>query len=429
MNRNNRFVFPAFCFTHIGIAADAHPNKVKSRVMIHLRQASTFMTLILALFRAWTLPSKVVGVRVALGLVAHFVSATCALASTTNLAGRPAISNHIYAVNIGTWCGNAVSERTAAQGEGAPPLPYRGVASGLLHHCKSSLRGSLSEFVNHSLSTNGNFDAWFVSNPGADLPYWTNEAALLQASSLPTNFFVESPTTGLFVHVSGYAGLTTLVNRLLWTGRYAWPYQSEQKIATGNPYWWLGHTCAEAYSDNESRWASASYVSEDDFLDGVFYGVLAESWSEPDAFDIASSRKRANALIEDITSSLAHGVDLYLRAGDNWFGAFGPLYLRDHYYSTGGMPFGNTCPDGGGYNYSTYKMFGSLAVAVETQRIFNTKSISSNTWPFAAFNWTCPLPAIYPDNEGRSFVISDAVAVFRWDVTGGFQYLNNAPSP
>lgn len=350
-------------------------------------------------------------------------------AATTSLVSRSSATKLQQVVDLGTWSGKALRERYIALSSGAGVLPLAASQLSLVTNLKAQVQGVFPSYLNHTQANSGSFDAWFAAQSQSALPYWVDTDEFLQGSQNPSNFFAVTPRDGLSTNMLGWPGIAHALDALRWTGSIALPYQAEQKIATGNTNAGQGTSCSYAYADNEARWNSASYVSEDDFWDGVFYGIAAVSWSEPSYYDIACSRKRANAIVTGISGQLAHSADLYLRGGPSWWTDYGPLYLRGHQFYIGPAVTEATCPDGGGYTVDTYKYFGSLTAAMATQRVFNTKSLSSGTWPYAVLNWTCPLPANYPDADAKSFSIGEAVVALKWDVSGGFQFVDNAPIP
>lgn len=360
------------------------------------------------------------------------IQITPAMAGVTQtvMVHRITASNCQNAVAIGTWSGKACTEKKLAKNDMTQILPRACSRFSFVTNVKKQVRGTLPNFVDHNQAVSGSFDSWFAANPRSTLPYWTNELAYLQAVQNPTNIFTFTPLIGLSTNIYGWLGLTNALNALRWTGRVSWPYQAEKKIAPGNPQWYLGYSCSEAYSYNQNIWDNASYIPEvDDVYNGAFYGIIAVSWSEPEYYDIACERKRANAIVNDITGVFAHSADLYSRGGGGWNVNYGPLGLRSHQFSYNNAISESSCPDGGGYTTNTYKYFGSLTAATTTQRVFNTKNITPTTWPFSTLAWTCPLPADYPSSKFKGFHIGDAVAALKWDVSSGFQYLDNSPPP
>lgn len=146
-------------------------------------------------------------------LVAFSVLLVGPLSRADEFAARPASSNYTYAVDAGTWDGNALTERRVIVGDNNAFLPRSTSQQAYLADAKSALSSLLGNFVDCSNVNHSTWDFTPQFSTGEGIKMW-NQANLIAHVGAPANFFSFTPWRGSAGSTSQWDLVTNLFAHL-----------------------------------------------------------------------------------------------------------------------------------------------------------------------------------------------------------------------
>lgn len=340
---------------------------------------------------------------------------------------RPAYTDYTNAVAIGTWCGKARGERWQAIGTSGASLPKVNSQKTIVQDLKSSFQSMSSSFVNQSSAVGGAFDAWFATSNAYgryqdSFPAWSS-IEILSYVSAPTNYLINTPwlatigsgTNSSYTYGSyltsdyGWKNLSNLYSALRWTspGTVLADVQNMTCSTFG-----LGKTCAEQMSYIAANWPL--------YQPGPYGGYgntrvahKAYDYGSPQTYMEPEINKRKYRVVNP-SSTLGPDVDFYVQA-------------RASRYNWSVSPFSGWSPQppnvtssfSGGATYYISSFWKTLTASLSAGANYTTG------WFAIFFDDTCPNNVYGIDcSDTQGFVFEDVspLALFRWDVSGGFQY-------
>lgn len=289
---------------------------------------------------------------------------------------RPVVTNYDYAVEQGAWCGKAMCERASVVDIESPWFEYPSVSSqeAFFWSLKWALPSLSYYFANYNVSTAGSFDVWFSNYVGsASIPqYPYNEEDIAAAFGLPTNFFWSSPWRPDPSDILGWSGINTALNALRWTSAYP---------DRGDIYYYGGGACGSTYPAQYPTWTFL-FTNNPYCLSSI-------------SIRSVYNHRLCNVVKFDIyATNIAHGVSWYMTAD-----------------APSGYPFMDF--DNMGFSENQTHSYGGEAVGIYTQRICSLSRVT-----------TCP--SSISGDQYCDFTLQPQI-LLRWDVAGGFTYIDNAP--
>ena len=150
---------------------------------------------------------------------------------------RPVPTDGEACVFIGTWCGEALTERHQALGTPGGLLPYSGVQTSYIAALKNDLSGILPFWVDKAHASDGNFNNWFAQT-NADFPM-CSKTGIASVVGCPTNYLERTAwqdlnglgpedtepwcQAGTTAKDYGWKYATQIMARLVWTAQDGTP--------------------------------------------------------------------------------------------------------------------------------------------------------------------------------------------------------------
>ena len=142
--------------------------------------------------------------RIIIPFFCFFIGVTPAFSVT--LTNRATVSEYEYAVEKGTWVGNALHERYLVLGQTNYYLPESDSQHDYLQQLKNITKGILSDFVNLDVMGTSGLTGWYFgdgSNSPTTLPMFS-VTSICAAVNAPSNYFDHTPERGLAEWYDGY---------------------------------------------------------------------------------------------------------------------------------------------------------------------------------------------------------------------------------
>lgn len=386
---------------------------------------------------------------------------TCAVnAATTNLLSRVTVMNSESVVEHGTWSGKALLERQVVAGVTNPLLPMVGSQRQCIEDVKARVSGLLSTtfWVDMSVASNGSFAGWFAATNDT-FPYLSTDI-LLSASGLPTDWLSVTPSGGLAASIYGWPGITGIYSRIVATkqtlAQLDSTYEWESYLNEGT--YDYGAACS-GYNCEGTSLIQTTEIRNVEFL--VWHHAVKLGWGL-DIYDnvavggFAERMKSKYRIVATIPTNFTPLGDAYYRAEAYVNG--GDTVWPSNYTAYCGVVTTNTYPylhpfqfdiststtidgqpylaSGYDYDFDSYSNCGLCSYGGTNYGWFSDDG-GEGPWELCggymsggAMYWQFgkPYDPNNPyDSDPNGFFVT-ATMLLRWNVSGGFQFVDNAPT-
>lgn len=399
--------------------------------------------------------------------ICSWIPIPSALALT--FAARPTLTNCNNIVDLGTWSGKAMLERQIVVGITNPVLPMAGSQSQCIEAVKTRASGLLGTtyWVDMSLASGGSFAGWFAATNDA-FPNLSTDV-LLSASGLPTNWLSVTPSGGLAASIYGWPGITGIYSHIVATKQslvqrdstYEWAAYLNVGAST------LSGACGGTTYDGPISIQDSAVLDASDPGPGVWHhavrlgiGLDTNQYINWAGGGYADRMKSKYRVVAEIPTNYTPRGDTYHRAevylgggGESWPTGYTAVCSE---VTTNTSPYLHafeadvsavTTIAGKRYVVSSYDTdfdsFSSCGLCTYGSTNFGYPSDDCGDGPWylpgedyvsggcADLQWRFGNPQEgdngYPLEINGFFMT--ATMLLRWNVSGGFQFIDNAPTP
>ncbi len=251
-------------------------------------------------------------------LTALCLSLLATLSLATSFTARPALSAYTNAVDVGTWCGKALAERRAVIWSTNAALPACNSQQGRLTELKGAATDIFPWYANQTLATGGNYTAYFRSASPDDqwFPLWTG-TGMAVSLSLPTNYFVSTPWSGLPTNAYGWVGMSNVMKTLSWTVVDWGDLSSSIPAGVQNTRTWEGWSTS-SWANAKAAAAANPVTSRETFGDPSKATGGNSTWYDCNRFH-ALAITRFFDLVCHVNTQFFKYVDFYVMGGPSYF--------------------------------------------------------------------------------------------------------------
>lgn len=351
-----------------------------------------------------------------------------ASAEAVPFASRPALTNGNYGVDVGMWSGKGLRERFVALNDGTPVLPRASSQQSCVISFKGNLNDMIGSWVDTNFAVSGSFNNWFT-NSNSDFPF-LSRTTLVARCNFQTNWFDATPWSGLMTNANGWPGWTQIMSKVIWS-----------KSASG-----LSHTTT-VYCAHNADVTSYATTGTCDSLGPSFGQVFIDLYDanavfmESHKFDTYSQSAFALAACS-IATQLTSDADFYY-----YDGFLEPVssnctyvyqFTLDHsnvstYRYTNGMPYKYVTTKNGNTPLRTH---GSWQTGWDGAGVIPDGDSGAcdpwdtHFWDGWEFEWCNEQVTEFSyqygwiSDAGLGYGVKSPVVLLKWNVSGGFAYLN-----